>query len=167
MMEFSGTQELSVSPDVAWAYFTDTDVLAECGPGVKEMNLKSPSDIEAVLAVGVGSVKPTFNVDVVVTEADDPSRLRMKATGDATRNAFEAVAEMDLIENGDGTSSVEWTATASVSGLIASLGKRALGSVTDRLVNDFFDDLEETIEAGEGATSELEAAENEKAELDA
>lgn len=167
MMEFSGTQELDASPDVAWAYFTDVDVLAECAPGVEEMTLESPSEVTATLSVGVGSVKPTFDVDMVVTSADEPSHLEMKATGDASRNAFEAVAQMDLIENGDGGSTVEWTATASVSGLLASLGQRAVGSVTDRLVNDFFDDVEQKITEGEGATSDLQAAEGETADLEA
>jgi len=31
------------------------------------MTLISPHEIEAVMAVGVGSVKPEFDVDVVVT----------------------------------------------------------------------------------------------------
>lgn len=166
MMEFSGTQELDAPPEVAWAYFTDTNVLAECAPGVEEMALKSPSEVAATISVGVGSVKPTFDVDMVVTDADEPSYLEMKVNGDASRNAFEAVAEMNLIEDGNGGSTVEWTATASVSGLLSSLGQRAVGSVTNRLVNDFFDDIEQKIAEGEGATSELRAAEDETADLE-
>jgi carbon monoxide dehydrogenase subunit G len=66
---------------------------------------------------------------------------------------------MHLREDGDGTVS-EWTATAEMSGLIASLGQRALGPVTKRLVNQFYDCMEETISEGAGATSQLEAAED-------
>jgi len=110
------------SKDELWPYFTDTDILTECAPGCKEMTLISPHEIEAVMAVGVGSVKPEFDVDVVVTRADRPDVLEMKAVGHAPRNEFETVAEMELKENASGGTTVVWSATADVSGTIASLG---------------------------------------------
>ncbi|RQG96691.1 carbon monoxide dehydrogenase [Natrarchaeobius chitinivorans] len=146
------------SPDELWPYFTDTDVLAECAPGCKEMTLESPHEIEAVLAVGVGSVKPEFDVDVVVTRADRPDVLEMQAVGHAPRNEFETTAEMELRETDDGGTTVVWSATADVSGTIASLGGRALKSVTNRLVKKFFADLQEKADEGVEATAELEAA---------
>ncbi len=44
MLEFTGENEMEQSKDELWPYFTDTDVLAECAPGCKEMTLKSPRD---------------------------------------------------------------------------------------------------------------------------
>lgn len=164
-MEFTGTQNLDASPETAWLYFTDTEILEDCAPGVKEMELKTPAEVHAILSVGVGSVKPTFDVDMVVTSAEEPTHLKMKVNGDASRNAFEAVAEMNLVQSDNNHSTVEWTATASVSGLLASLGQRAVGSVTKRLVADFFNNIEQKIEEDEGATSQLQAAENETTEL--
>ncbi|SFR64349.1 CoxG family protein [Halogeometricum limi] len=158
-MEFSGTAELDANRETAWAYFTDPDVLARCAPGCKSMTAKSSSELEATLSVGVGSVRPTFDVDIVITESQYPALLRMAADGDASRNAFETTAEMQLREAEDGTSVAEWTASAEVSGLLASLGQRALGSVTQRLVGSFFDDLEDEIQSGAPAESRLEAAE--------
>ncbi|MWV38695.1 carbon monoxide dehydrogenase [Natrialba swarupiae] len=146
------------SKDELWPYFTDTDVLAECAPGCKEMTLKSPHEIEAVLAVGVGSVKPEFDVDVVVTRADRPDALEMTAVGHAPRNEFETTAEMELLETDDGGTTVSWSATADVSGTIASLGGRALKSVTNRLVKKFFADMQQKADEGVDAESQLEAA---------
>jgi carbon monoxide dehydrogenase subunit G len=161
-MEFSGEFETDVEPAELWAYFTDTDILAEAGPGVEEMHLVSPWEIETVLSVGVGSFKPTFDVQVDVIECERPDELAMQATGSAARNEFEATASMEL-EGTDGGTRAVWTAEADVSGLIASLGQRALGSVTDRLVNDFFDDIERFVEEGVEAESELRA--NPEAEI--
>ncbi|WP_238593338.1 CoxG family protein [Natronobacterium lacisalsi] len=165
MLEFTGENEMEQSKDELWPYFTDTDVLAECAPGCKEMTLKSPHEIEAVLAVGVGSVKPEFDVDVVVTEADRPNTLEMKAVGHAPRNEFETTAEMELQENDDGTT-VVWSASADVSGTIASLGGRALKSVTNRLVKKFFSNMQEKAADGVDAESELEAAPTEDVTLE-
>ena len=165
-MEFTGDFGVDVPREELWVYFTDPDILAECAPGCEEMEMVSPSELDAVLSVGVGSVKPTFDVDVVVTRADHPELLEMKASGADNRNSFEAVAEMVLREDGNGGTEGEWTATANVSGLLASLGQRALGSVTKRLVSNFFDDLEAKAKEGVPAESRLEAAPEAEATLD-
>lgn len=166
MIEFDGEFEMDLPPEELWDYFTDPEILAEAGPGVKEMNVVSPHEIEAVLSVSVGSVSPTFNVDVTVVEAEFPNRLKMVAVGNATRNAFETTATMDLQENGDGGTNATWTAAAEVSGLLASLGQRALGGVTKRLVSNFFEDIEDMAEEGREATSQLESVPEEEVELE-
>lgn len=112
------------------------------------------------MSVKVGSVSPTFDVDVTVVEATEPSTLRMSAVGNSSRNAFETAAHMDLQPTEDGGTLATWEANAEVSGLIASLGQRALGGVTTRLVNNFFDDLQAIAESGDPAESRLEGAED-------
>ncbi|MFC3476788.1 CoxG family protein [Halobacterium litoreum] len=157
MIEFSGDFESEHAPEELWKYFTDPDILAQCAPGCDHIEQESESELSATIAVGVGSVKPTFDVDMTVVEADEPNHLVMEAGGDASRNSFEAVAEMTLTETEDGGTHAEWEADANVSGLIASLGQRALGSVADRLVNNFFDDLEELADEGVPAESKISA----------
>lgn len=165
-MEFSGEFTSAHSREELWAYFTDPAILEEVAPGVESMELVSPSEIDAVISVGVGSVKPTFDVDVTVTRAERPGVLEMQVTGEAARNAFEAVALMTLVGNDDGTTTCEWEASTDVSGLLASLGQRALKSVTTKLVTDFFEDLEDVVEEGREAESKLEPAPDEEASLE-
>ena len=166
MMEFDGTFESDLPREELWNYFTDPDVLAECAPGTDSIEMQSPHEVTATISVGVGSVKPTFDVEMVVTQADAPELLEMEADGSASRNAFDAVAEMKLEERDDGGTTAYWSAQTNVSGMIASLGQRALGSVTDKLVNDFFEDLEEKAEEGEPAESKLEAKPDAEASLE-
>lgn len=166
MMEFDGSFTSSHSRETLWNYFTDPDILEEVGPGVESMTLVTPSDIEAVLSVGVGSIKPTFDVDVTVTRTDRPGLLEMQVGGEASRNSFEAVALMTLTENEDGSTTCEWEATTDVSGLLASLGGRALRSVTEKLVTDFFEDMEEIVEEGRDPESKLEGKPEAEATLE-
>ena len=166
MMEFEGEFESDLPREELWNYFTDPDVLADCAPGTDSISMESPHELTATISVGVGSVKPTFDVDAVVTRADRPELLEMQVDGNASRNAFDAVAEMDLRERDDGGTTAHWSATTNVSGMIASLGQRALGSVTDKLVNDFFEDLEEKAREGEPAESKLEANPDAEASLE-
>jgi len=164
MMEFSGEFTVDGTPEELWKYFTDPEILMDCAPGCNKMELKSPSHIVAGLAVGVGSVKPSFDVDGIVTVCDRPHRLEIEATGEASRNSFQATASQRLHDNGDGTTTVEWHAEAEISGIIASMGERAIGSVTKSLVDEFFEDLEAHVTAGTPAASKLEAASSEELE---
>jgi carbon monoxide dehydrogenase subunit G len=164
MMEFSGEFTVDGTPEELWKYFTDPDILQDCAPGCQSMNLQSPSELTASLAVGVGSVKPSFDVEGVVTECDRPNRLEIQASGEASRNSFEVVAWQELEDNGDGTTTVTWGADAEVSGIIASMGERALGSVADTLVNEFFEKLEGHVNDGTPAESKLQAASSEEVE---
>jgi carbon monoxide dehydrogenase subunit G len=166
MLEFSGENEMEQSREQLWPYFTDPDVLAECAPGCKEMILESPHKLTAVLAVGVGSVKPEFEVDAVVTSLEYPEKLELAATGQDPRNEFEMTATMEMIEADEQSTVVKWSAKANVSGTIVSLGSRALKSVTKRLVNKYFSDMQAQIEAAEGAESKLQAAPEDETNLD-
>ncbi|MXR21884.1 CoxG family protein [Halobacterium bonnevillei] len=166
MIEFSGEFDSDHAPEQLWKYFTDPDILAQCAPGCDHIEQESESELSATVAVGVGSVKPTFDVDMVVVEAQQPNRLVMNAGGDASRNSFETVAEMDLVANGSGGTTATWHAETNVSGLIASLGQRALGSVAERLVNNFFDDLEELADEGVPAESKISAKPEAEATLE-
>ena len=166
MIEFSGEFESDHPPEELWNYFTDPDVLADCAPGCDHIEQVSESELEATITVGVGSVKPTFDVDMTVVEADRPNRLVMEAGGDASRNSFETVAEMDLVSNGNGGTTATWHAETNVSGLIASLGQRALGSVAERIVNNFFEDLEAKADEGVPAESKISGKPGASASLD-
>ncbi|EMA53242.1 MULTISPECIES: CoxG family protein [Halococcus] len=156
MMEFDGEFTSDHPRDDLWNYFTDPAILADCAPGCDEITMESPGELSATITVGVGSVKPTFDVDMTVTRADAPAILEMEVGGDASRNSFEAVTEMCLVEDGDGTTAT-WEARTNVAGLIASMGQRALGSVAARIVNNFFEDLEAKADEGVPAESKLEA----------
>ena len=163
-MEFSGDFTVDGTPEELWKYFTDPDILSDCAPGCESMELRGSSELIAELAVGVGSVKPSFDVEAVVTECDKPRKLEIKGAGEASRNSFEVVAWQELHDNGDGTTTVTWEADAEVSGIIASMGERALGSVADNLIDDFFRDLESHARSGTPAESKLEAADVEETE---
>jgi carbon monoxide dehydrogenase subunit G len=158
VLTFEGEFTVDGTPEELWPYFTDPEILQDAAPGCGSLTLHSPSEFTAALSVGVGSVKPSFDVDGVVTAAERPERLELRATGEASRNSFEASASQEFHDNGDGTTTVEWRAEAEVSGIIASLGERALGSVTNNLVEEFFRTMEDHVNSGTPAESKLRAA---------
>lgn len=165
MMDFNGEFTSEHSREELWKYFTDPAILEACAPGCDEIKMESPSELTAVISVGVGSVKPTFDVEMIVTRADAPETLEMEVGGSASRNSFETVAEMNLTDGGDETTA-HWEAHTNVAGLISSMGQRALDSVSVRIVNNFFEDLEAKADEGVPAESKFEAKTDAEASLE-
>jgi hypothetical protein len=104
------------------------------------------------MQVGVGSVKPRFETRVTIEERAFP---KMVATGggDASGSSFEMESGMNIVETESG-SEIEWWTTADVSGRIAQLGGRVLNPVADRIVSNFFENVQEQMQAVEGGDEE-------------
>ena len=113
----------------------------------------------ALMQIGVGSVKPRFETRVTITEREFP---RMVATGggDASDSSFEMESGMTITGTETG-SQIEWWTNADVVGRIAQLGSRVLNPVADKIVTNFFSNIErqmndlETEEGGESISSRL------------
>ncbi|AUV82427.1 carbon monoxide dehydrogenase [Salinigranum rubrum] len=94
----------------------------------------------ALMQVGVGSVKPRFETRVTIKEREFP---HMVATGggDASNSSFEMESWMDIEETETG-STVKWGTQADVSGRIAQLGGRVMNPVADKIVSNFFKNIQ-------------------------
>lgn len=107
----------------------------------------------ALTQIGVGSVKPRFESEVTITEREFP-RMEAEGSGDASQSAFAMSSWMEIEETDEG-SLVGWGAEADVSGRIAQLGNRVLDPVADKVVNNFFGNVQEqmqAVEVDEGST---------------
>jgi hypothetical protein len=119
----------------------DVETLPDADPEVVAARAFEEGAVYAALMqVGVGSVKPRFETRVTIEERAFP---RMVATGggDASNSRFEMESWMDIEETDDG-SVVEWGTEVDVTGRIAQLGGRVMNPVADRIVSNFFTNVQ-------------------------
>ncbi len=146
-MEFSGTQTIAAPIEKVWTFLFNVENVAACAPGFQSMEETGPEEWKAVVAVGVGAVKAKFTLDVTRPEMDEPERMVVKARGKAPGSAVDMFGDMNLTTVEDGQTRMDWKATVVVSGTIASVGARLLGSLAQRLTSQFFDCLKAKLEA--------------------
>jgi len=99
----------------------------------------------ALMQVGVGSVKPKFETTVTIDERDGEAfEMLASGGGDANGSSFSMNSGMRIheLEDGDG-SRIEWWTEADISGRIAQLGSRVIKPVPDKIVNNFFGNIEQ------------------------
>lgn len=122
----------------------DRETLPEADPEVvADRVFREGETYAALMQVGVGSVKPKFESRVTIDERDE-ERRRMLATGGGTASdsTFEMESWMEVHETDDG-SRIEWGTQADVSGRIAQLGNRVMDPVADKIVTNFFGNVEQ------------------------
>jgi carbon monoxide dehydrogenase subunit G len=147
-MIIEGNVNIQAGREKVWEYLTDAQFVAECAPGVREMEIIEPDKkFQAVAVVGFGSMSTEFKTDVEFVELVEPDLAKIKAHGAASGSAVDVTAEMRLADGADGSTDMAWSADISVVGTIASLATRLMAPVTKKMTGVFFDCVKSKIEA--------------------
>jgi len=124
----------------------DVEMLPEANPDdVADRAFVAGQKYAALMQVGVGSVKPQFETTVTITDRDDEEfEMLANGGGDASGSSFSMNSGMRIheLENGEG-SRIEWWTEADISGRIAQLGSRVIKPVSNKIVNNFFSNIEQ------------------------
>ena len=80
-MKIEGTADLPAPRERVWAALQDPIVLAQAIPGCEALEAIGPGEYKAVMKVGVGPIKGTFEGKVRLFELDAPERYRMAVEG--------------------------------------------------------------------------------------
>jgi carbon monoxide dehydrogenase subunit G len=145
-MEFSGSQTITAPIGKVWAFLVDVNNVAACAPGFQSMEELGEEHWKAIVAVGLGAVKAKFTMDVTRPELQELEHMVVKARGKAPGSAVDMTGDMRLVPLDDQHTLMDWTATAVVSGTIASVGARLLSGTVERLTGQFFDCLKAKLE---------------------
>ena len=136
-MKIEGTSEIPVARPRVWDAFLDPVQLAKAIPGCEKLEEIGPREYKAIMKVGVGPVKGTFEGKVRLSDLEPPERYRMAVEGTGAPGFVRAEAVMQLADADSGTK-VNYSADVQVGGLIASVGQRMLGGVAKMILDQFF-----------------------------
>ncbi len=149
-MRYDGSVTINAPMDKVFANMTDPNVVSQCAPGLKSMQIIEPDKLFKVVAgIGFGAVNVVFDVNVEWLENRPPDFAKVKAHGSGQGSAVDVISDMSLVANPDNTTTLNWTADISVVGAIAGLASRMMGGIIKKLSGSFFDCIKEKIEESE------------------
>jgi uncharacterized protein len=119
----------------------DPKVLAQCMPGCETLNEVAPDQYEAVMKVGIASVKGTYKGKVSIKDKQPPSHYVLSGEGSGGPGFLRGDMAVDLEEN-NGQTLVKYSSDAKVGGLVASIGQRMISGVAKMMFDQFFKKLE-------------------------
>jgi carbon monoxide dehydrogenase subunit G len=148
-VQLNGEVTIRAPRKVVWDFLTDPVQIAQCAPGVEKVEVIEPDKrYKGIISIGLGSVKARFEGEVEVLELEEPDHAKLSARGSSGGSAADALSEMQLSDGPDGSTVVAWTADVTVSGQLASLASRLMRPVSQKLSNQFYEEIRRRIETG-------------------
>ena len=140
-MKIEGTYRFNAPRDRVWQTLLDPKILAQCMPGCESLNEVGPDQYEAVMKVGVASVKGTYKGKVAIKDKQEPSHYVLSAQGSGGPGFMQGDVAIDLADENGGTV-LSYSTDAKIGGLIASVGQRMLNGVAKMMADQFFKKME-------------------------
>ena len=147
-MEIEGTYHVDASPDTVWAGLMSPEMLQQCIPGCRQLDATGEGEYAMKLNVGIGAVKGAFTGKVAISDIDEPHSFRLQAEGKRPGASVAGGGTISITPDGDGTR-LDVTGEAKVTGILARVGQRLVGSAARVLMDQFFNCARARLEAGE------------------
>jgi uncharacterized protein len=145
-MKLEGTYEIAAPRQKVWDAFLDTERVRQAIPGCEKMEALGNDEYRAVLKVGVGAVKGTFEGKVKIADKKPNDSYRLLAEGNGAPGFVRSDTLITLTDNGSATR-VTYSADVQIGGLIAGVGQRMLGGVSKMMADQFFNKMSELVTA--------------------
>lgn len=151
-MHLEGTHTFRAPRDQVWRVLLDPETLAGCLPGCEGFQALGDGRYEATLTVGVANVKGTYKSTIQLADIQEPESYRLLVEGGGRPGSIKGAGLLRLSDSGEDTV-VSYAGDVQVTGTVARVGQRLLGSVGKMMVGKFFDCMEGKVAAAGGATS--------------
>ncbi len=137
-MEFNGSQSIAVSRDAVWRALNDPAVLQACVPGCESFTEKGPNEYHVLVVAAIGPVKAKFKGNLQLSDLVPDTSYRIVGGGDGGVAGFgKMTADVLLADDGEGTL-LTYAAKAEIGGKLAQIGSRLVGSVANKMADEFF-----------------------------
>jgi carbon monoxide dehydrogenase subunit G len=140
-LKIDGTYSFNAPRERVWQVMLDPKILAQCMPGCETLNEVAPDQYEAVMKVGIASVKGTYKGKISIKDKQPPSHYVLSGEGSGGPGFLQGDMAVDL-EEANGQTLLKYSSDAKVGGLIASIGQRMISGVAKMMFDQFFKKLE-------------------------
>ena len=146
-LSYSGQEQVQAPPAAVWAFVQDPERVARCLPDVQQVVVHDPTHLEATVQVGVGMVRGKFKFKIEVQPDTAANRVNVKVQGGGLGSVVDLTASANIVDNGDGTTTLDWTGDATIRGPVATVGGRVLDAQAQKLIRQTFQNLRAQVEA--------------------
>ena len=159
-MELKSEFRVGIPVEQAWSTLTDVEFIAPCMPGAQLTEIDG-DEFKGGVKVKVGPITAQYKGSAKFVELDEANRrIVLEASGRDSRGAGNAAAEViaEMTPDGDGTK-IAIATDLKVTGKVAQFGRGVMADVTEKLIGQFVDSLEQKLsEIGDQDDSDAETA---------
>jgi len=136
---------VNAAPSKVWDMLMDTDTLARIVPGISRLEKTGENTYKSILDIKLGPVSGSFNGNLQMDEIAAPDGFTLKVQQNSKIGNANAAIKIGLMNVEEKKTEVSFDGDVKLSGLLASMGQRVIGSVANTLSKQFFSNLEKEV----------------------
>ena len=145
-MQVKSSYSFNAPAAAVWETILDPEIIARCMPGCEALNPLGSDQYEAVLSISVGSIKASYKARLTLADQVPNTSYKLKVEGTGSPGFVNGEAAISLSEQ-DQKTILTVIGDAQVGGTIARVGQRLLGTVSNRMMDNFFNCLQKSVAA--------------------
>jgi carbon monoxide dehydrogenase subunit G len=136
-MDLTGTYTFAAPAARVWTLLNDPEVIASCLPGCDRLEPLGDDRFRANLSLSVAAISGNYTGTVAIVDKQPPQSYRLVVEGSGKAGFVKGEARVGLVDE-SGTTTVNVSGQGQVGGLMARVGQRLLGSVSQMMMDRFF-----------------------------
>src|SRR6188474_55492 len=141
-MELKGRHTVKANPATLWSMLMDTDTLSKIVPGISRLEKTGDNSYNSVLEIKMEPVSGSFTGNLEMEDIEEQKGFTLKVRQNSSIGNANAAIKIELIPINPNETEIGFDGGVKVTGLLASMGQRILGSVANVLTKQFFANLE-------------------------
>ena len=147
-MHFEGIESVRAPKEALWKFLTKIESVSQCVPGVESIDIVDPDkEFNLVVTAKLGSISPTFKLNVVYVSFVPPTEARLRIQGSAPGTRLGVSSYMKLTDGDSGATEMKWSFDVTAFGLIANVGERVIDHVFQQVTGRFIACVKSKVEA--------------------
>ena len=149
-MEIEKTLTVSAPREQVWALLLDPQVMGGAVPGMKSIEVISPTEYVAVMHQKISFISAKFKLRTHIVEQRPPEYLRAEGTGEdaSVASSLKQQSEVFLTPTPDGGTELRIKVTVDVLGRLGTFGLSVMKTKADRMWDEFGANLKARLESG-------------------
>ncbi len=144
-MKLQGEYTFNGSRDKVWQILRDPDVLATALPGTQSLDQVGESEYEGEMKIRIGPVSGTFGGKLTVANEVPPESYTLIVEGRGKAGFLKGTGDVQLRDQGDGTTLMTYEGEVQIGGRVASVGQRLFDTVSKSMIKSGLDKINEAL----------------------
>ncbi len=146
-MKLQGEYVFDGPREAVWELVRDPEVLATVLPGTQSMEKISDSEYKGKMQVRIGPVGGVFSGRVLVSNEVPPESYTLTVEGKGAPGFGRGSGDVQLVDQGDGTTLMKYEGEMQVGGKLAGVGQRMIETVSKSLIRQGLESLNKALQA--------------------
>ena len=141
------------SREEVWELVRDPEVLATALPGAQKLDKVGENEYKATMNVRIGPVAGVFTGRITVANEVPPQSYTMSVEGRGKPGFVNGTGDIQLLDQGDGTTLMKYEGDVQIGGRLAGVGQRLVDTASKSMIRQGLDALNNALVARVSAKS--------------